>query len=32
MDANTSTSGAEACNVCHGEGDDLDVRTVHRIK
>jgi hypothetical protein len=32
MDANTSLGGAEACAVCHGEGDDLDVRTVHQIK
>ena len=32
MDANTSLSGFEACAICHGEGDDLDVRTVHQIK
>jgi hypothetical protein len=32
MDANTSLSGFEACSVCHGENDDLGVRTVHQIK
>ena len=32
MDANTSPFGAESCSVCHGTGDALDVRTVHRIK
>lgn len=32
IDANTSPSGAEACAICHGAGENLDVRTVHRIK
>lgn len=32
IDANTSAAGAEACAVCHGLGDALDVRTVHKIK
>jgi OmcA/MtrC family decaheme c-type cytochrome len=32
IDVNTNASGAEACAVCHGTGDTLDVRTVHKIK
>jgi hypothetical protein len=32
MDVNTSTNGAESCATCHGEGDPLDVRTVHKIR
>lgn len=30
--ANTSPSGYEACLVCHGEGKELNVRTVHALK
>ncbi|HEX6811274.1 MAG TPA: hypothetical protein VF384_06605 [Planctomycetota bacterium] len=32
IDANTSPSGAESCAICHGTGENLDVRTVHRIR
>jgi OmcA/MtrC family decaheme c-type cytochrome len=32
IDANTSPSGAEACTICHGVGDELNVRTVHTVR
>jgi OmcA/MtrC family decaheme c-type cytochrome len=32
MDVNTTATGAEACSVCHGTGDTLDVTNVHRIR
>jgi cytochrome c553 len=32
IDANTSPAGAESCAICHGEGDELNVRTVHTIR
>lgn len=32
MDANTSNSGYEACAICHGEGRDQDVRSMHLIR
>ncbi len=32
IDANTSPSGAEACTICHGEGDELNVRTKHTVR
>ncbi|MBK8099016.1 MAG: hypothetical protein IPK26_18065 [Planctomycetes bacterium] len=32
IDANTSPAGAEACAICHGEGEDKDVRAVHIIR
>tara|TARA_R110002072_G_scaffold136285_2_gene278588 strand:+ start:9292 stop:12180 length:2889 start_codon:yes stop_codon:yes gene_type:complete len=32
IDANTSPSGGEACAICHGVGEDEDVRSVHTVK
>ena len=32
IDVNTSPSGAESCAICHGQGRELDVRTVHRTR
>ena len=32
MDANTSPGGAEACAICHGANDELNVVDVHKIK
>jgi hypothetical protein len=32
IDINTTPLGSESCAVCHGTGEDLDVRTVHRIR
>lgn len=32
IDANTSPAGAESCAICHGEGDELNVRTVHTVR
>jgi OmcA/MtrC family decaheme c-type cytochrome len=32
VDVNTNLFGAEACSICHGEGEDLDVRTVHKLR
>lgn len=32
IDANTSPSGAEACAVCHGLDDDLNVTQVHKFR
>lgn len=32
IDANTSPSGAEACAVCHGLDDELNVTNVHRFR
>ena len=32
IDANTSLAGAEACAVCHGLDDALNVTNVHKIK
>jgi len=32
IDANTSPSGGEACKICHGIGEDQDVRKVHTVK
>ena len=31
IDANTSRAGAEACAICHGEGEEKNVRTVHTV-
>lgn len=32
IDANTSAAGAEACAVCHGKSDVLDVVSVHKVR
>ncbi|MBL9078496.1 MAG: hypothetical protein JNL08_13385 [Planctomycetes bacterium] len=32
MDANTSPAGAEACAICHGANDPLNVIDVHKVK
>ncbi|MFO1032023.1 MAG: hypothetical protein U1F60_13175 [Planctomycetota bacterium] len=32
IDANTSAAGAEACAVCHGLDDDLNVTQVHKFR
>jgi hypothetical protein len=32
MDVNTNLGGAEACEICHGEDDELSVQTVHKIR
>jgi OmcA/MtrC family decaheme c-type cytochrome len=32
IDANTSASGAEACAICHGSGEELRVEHVHVVR
>ncbi len=32
IDVNTSSSGAESCEICHGVGKDKDVRTAHKTR
>ncbi|MGE3172398.1 MAG: hypothetical protein AB7O97_07200 [Planctomycetota bacterium] len=32
IDANTAPSGAEACAICHGAGEDNDVIKVHTVR
>jgi hypothetical protein len=32
IDVNTSPSGVESCSICHGIGEDFDVRTAHKTR
>lgn len=32
IDVNSAPNGGEACAICHGVGEDKDVRTVHTVK
>ncbi len=32
IDVNTSLFGGEACSICHGVGEEFDVRTAHKTR